>query len=160
VQEADEIVGVVVDVQGRRRQDFTGENRGADAVRPEIFPGQGSGRILLELVQFFDDGRGHRQLANLSQPEEKHGFFDVVHARREAEIDGIDHAQKPRAERRVAPDDLGDLRIEALFGLHERAKRMVDALERGELRTRVDAALDFAFGKRRGWRKRCLDGIR
>ncbi len=39
---------------------------------------------MLELFKFFDDGRGHREFADLAKPEKKDHFLAVVYPRREA----------------------------------------------------------------------------
>jgi len=64
--------------------------------------------------------------------------------------------EQARGERRIAPDDLGDLGVEAGLRTHEGAERTVDALERGELGARLDPADDFlvGMGKSSRWAKR------
>jgi hypothetical protein len=79
----------------------------------------------------------------LAQAEEEHGFLDVVNPGREAEVDGIHHAQQAGGERRIAADDLGDLRVHALLRAHEFAQGAVDALERGEFWAGFDPSGDL-----------------
>jgi len=104
----------------------------------------------MQFFEVFDDGRGAGQFANLPETEVEDGLLDIVHLGGEVEKHRVDHAEQPGGERRIAPDDLGDLRIQAAFGLQQLTQRPVDAGERSEFWARIDTPGDFGFCKRRG----------
>ena len=126
VDETGDVNGIVRLCAGVGR-DFAGENGGADAVLPEFAPGKSA--LPREALKIFDDGRDHRELADLAHAQIKNGFLNAVDRRAQAVIDGIDQSQQPRSQTGIAADDFRDLCGVTLFRQQQSLQRLVDAAQ-------------------------------
>ena len=124
-----------------RADDLAGEDGGADAMLPELAPREGT--LTGEALEIFDDGRDHRELADLAHAQVENRLFDAVDRGGEAVIDGIDQAQEPGGQAGVAADDLGNLCRVALFGHEQTLQRLVDAAQRRQVGTSCQPRGDF-----------------
>ena len=97
-----------------RSTKFAGEEGGADAMTPELTPGEAL--VVGQFLKFLDDGSDHGELANLADAKEEDGFLDVFDGVGQAVIDGVDQVQQAGGQAGIAADDFGDLGGVALVG--------------------------------------------
>ena len=126
VDEAGDVIGFIVEAHGGTGE-FAGEDGGGDAVLPEFAPLKGGAAG--EFLEIFDDGRDDDELADLSHTEVKNGFLDAIYRGSQAVINRVYEAEETGGEARVATNDLGNLRGEAIVGAEEFAEGGFDAAE-------------------------------
>lgn len=146
LEQAGDVVGVVVDRDVGVVQEVAGREGASERVQPEIAPGN-LGAICAHGAHVFEDGRGQGERTDLTEAEVEDGVFDGADLGAEAEVHAVDHAEQAGGEGRIARDDLRELAGLRVVVAEEVGESAVDAAQGGQLGAGFDALPQLELGQ-------------
>lgn len=103
LQEADNVISIVIAEASAEGEDFTTEDGGRHGVSNDVLPAEIVG-VVGRYTHFLEDLSTESQIVNLAQAQEEYRFLYVGDFDRQTTENRVDQAKQPRREGLIPPD--------------------------------------------------------